>query len=190
MEIQNIKLDDLKVSTTNPRFVNTVIDEVQAIFLLINQDMDKMKNLFISISKEGFLPIPFYVFINKNETIVMDGNRRLSALKLIKNPDLLPDNDKYIELKNIVKNIKIDIPLQLPCIVFRENNDQLWDTLLKLHISDESKLIWSPLAQYTMSKRLGGNKYKYMLTCSQKVNDLFDNVSEKIPQSLHKNFPR
>lgn len=164
MEIQNIKLDDLKVSTTNPRFVNTVIDEVQAIFLLINQDMDKMKNLFISISKEGFLPIPFYVFINKNETIVMDGNRRLSALKLIKNPDLLPDNDKYIELKNIVKNIKIDIPLQLPCIVFRENNDQLWDTLLKLHISDESKLIWSPLAQYTMSKRLGGNKYKYMLT--------------------------
>ena len=47
MEIQNIKLDDLKVSTTNPRFVNTVIDEVQAIFLLINQDMDKMKNLFI-----------------------------------------------------------------------------------------------------------------------------------------------
>ena len=164
MEIQNIKLDDLKVSTTNPRFVNTVIDEVQAIFLLINQDMDKMKNLFISISKEGFLPIPFYVFINKNETIVMDGNRRLSALKLIKNPNLLPDNDKYIELKNIVKNIKIDIPLQLPCIVFRENNDQLWDTLLKLHISDESKLIWSPLAQYTMSKRLGGNKYKYMLT--------------------------
>lgn len=164
MEIQNIKLDDLKVSTTNPRFVNTVIDEVQAIFLLINQDMDKMKNLFISISKEGFLPIPFYVFINQNETIVMDGNRRLSALKLIKNPDLLPDNDKYIELKNIVKNIKIDIPLQLPCIVFRENNDQLWDTLLKLHISDESKLIWSPLAQYTMSKRLGGNKYKYMLT--------------------------
>ena len=65
MEIQNIKLDDLKVSTTNPRFVNTVIDEVQAIFLLINQDMDKMKNLFISISKEGFLPIPFYVFINQ-----------------------------------------------------------------------------------------------------------------------------
>ena len=66
MEIQNIKLDDLKVSTTNPRFVNTVIDEVQAIFLLINQDMDKMKNLFISISKEGFLPIPFYGLTNKN----------------------------------------------------------------------------------------------------------------------------
>lgn len=164
MEVQNINFNELKVSTTNPRFVNTVIDEIQAIFLLINQDMEKMKNLLIDINKESFLPIPFYVFKNDKETIVMDGNRRLSALKLISNPDILPENNKYEELKNLVKKIHVEIPKTIPCIVFKDNIDKMWDTLLKLHISDESKLIWSPLAQYTMSKRLGGNKYKYMET--------------------------
>lgn len=164
MEVQNIRFEKLKVSTTNPRFINVVIDELQAILQLVDQDIDKMKNLLSDIERCGFLPIPFYVFINEKETIIMDGNRRLSALRLIKDPNILPNSKKYDELKDMISRINIQIPAEIPCIVFREDNGQLWDTLLKLHISDESKLIWSPLAQYTMSKKLGGNKYKYMST--------------------------
>ena len=164
MEIQNLNVSDLYVSTTNPRFVNTVIDEDQAIIMLVKQDLEKMKSLIKSINNEGFLPIPFYIFDNSKEKIVMDGNRRLSAIKLIKDPNILPDIDQFSELKEICKKTDTIMPNEIPCIIFTEDNNNLWDTLQKLHISDESKLIWSPLAQFTMSQKLGGNKYKYMKT--------------------------
>lgn len=166
MNVKQVKVEDLAVSTINPRFTNTVIDEQQAIINLLNQDVDKMLNLLKNIKEDGFLPIPFYLVKEEttNTFVVMDGNRRLTALKIIGNPSLIPNLDKFKVLTSFCNENQFNAPEEVPCIIFDKYTDSLLDTLVKLHVTDESKLIWTPLAQYNMSQKMGGNKYKWMKT--------------------------
>lgn len=159
---KNIKISELTVSTINPRFVNIVLDEKQAIINLIKYDTGKMINLVKSIKEKGVLPIPFYILKENNGYTVMDGNRRLSAIKIIKDNTLLPQDGSCEELLNLCKSFSVNEVEEVPCIVFEEYNDGIFDVLTSLHIEDESKLIWTPLAQYNMSRKMGGNKYKWM----------------------------
>ena len=161
---KDIKISELEVSKINPRFIQVVLDEQAAINEIIRLEPAKMLSLVKKITKE-VLPLPFYLVIEQGEYILMDGNRRLTAIKILANPNLIPDIEKYKELKDYcIANSSCNLPETMPCIVYDKYEDTLLSVLESLHITDESKSDWTPLAQYRMSQRMGGNKHKWMKT--------------------------
>lgn len=164
-KILEINVTDLQVSKTNPRFIQTVIDEQSAIAELINLEPRKMVSLAKSIIEKGVLPLIFYCFRENNEVVLADGNRRLTVIKILQNPNLIPDSVKTKELIELCENVEdIILPTTIPCVVYDEWSDELFDILDSLHVMDESKSDWTPLAQYRMSSRHGGKKHSWMKT--------------------------
>lgn len=161
--VVEMPVKDLQVSKTNPRFIQIVMDEKFAIAELINLEIKKMIKLTKSIIETGLLPITFYCFKENGEIVLADGNRRLTVLKILQNPKLIPDNSKTRELIELCENANsIELPSQIPCVIYEEWSDELFNILNSLHVTDESKSDWTPLAQYRMSSRYGGNKHSWM----------------------------
>lgn len=170
--IEELNISDIEVSKINPRFTNTVINEKIAISELIKLNPQKMYILVKEIS-EKLLPILFYLVKYENELVLLDGNRRLTAMKILKNPSLIPVLDSTKKLIDFCeKNQNCNLPEKIPCVVYEEYTDSLLDILEKMHVQDESKADWTPLAQYNMSQRLGGNKHKWMKSLFYYYDDI------------------
>lgn len=157
-----MSVDQLHVSKSNPRFIQSVLNEEIAIAELINLETKKMTKLVKSIMETGMLPITFYCFKENGEIILADGNRRLTVIKILQNPKLIPDNSKTKELIELCENANVEMPDKIPCVIYNEWSDELFNILNSLHVTDDSKSDWTPLAQYRMSSRHGGNKHAWM----------------------------
>jgi len=179
------KVSELEVSKTNPRFVQTVIDEATAIAQLIKLDTKKMLALTNSIIEKGVQPSMFFTFIEKGNMVLADGNRRLTVIKILSNPDLIPsteNNKALIDLCTENKD-KVVLPTTIMCAEYGEFSDDLFEILERLHITDESKSDWTPLAQYRMSSRHGGSKHAWMKTLlfyfdNDAVNEMTDKKAD------------
>ena len=162
-EVEELSINELEVSKTNPRFIQTVLNEEFAIAELINLETKKMIKLTRSVLEKGMLPLTFYCFRENGKIVLADGNRRLTVLKILQRPELIPNNAKTRELIKICEEAKgFSFSEKFPCIIYEKWSDELFDILNSLHVTDESKSDWTPLAQYRMSSRHGGNKHAWM----------------------------
>lgn len=102
-DIYDYKVSSLSLDLKNPRlgYLGEVTTQVQAIRVLIEKE--KVYELAKKISEEGYYvgeePI---ICIENNKKIVLEGNRRIAALKLLQNPS------KYLpsaKARNLQKNI-------------------------------------------------------------------------------------
>lgn len=106
-EIKELNLDELHISTENPR-TKEAIDEKEAIYKIIFEQKDKIIQLIKSIIEDGWIvnDLPAVLF-EDGKYVVYEGNRRISSLKCFFDPTLLPENNSTsIKFKNILKNIQ------------------------------------------------------------------------------------
>lgn len=82
----------LQLDQTNPRFPPTAT-QAEAIHALLDDDPQKMINLARDIANRGELsPIdPLCVVVEDGHPVVVEGNRRVGALKLLRRPSLAAD---------------------------------------------------------------------------------------------------
>ena len=83
----------LLLDEDNPRFAQRVGSQREAMNALISDGPDKLVKLAMDIAKEGSTnPTELPVVVEENgHKIVIEGNRRLAALKLLRKPDLADD---------------------------------------------------------------------------------------------------
>ena len=110
------KVSSLILDLNNPRlgYLENVSSQTQAMKVLI--DKEKVYDLAKKISEEGYFvgeePI---ICIENGRKIVLEGNRRVAALKLLQNPlKYLPASKARILQKNIVTNV-IDVDRKVRC---------------------------------------------------------------------------
>ncbi|WP_336288547.1 hypothetical protein [Bartonella sp. CB60] len=85
-----IFLDALKLDLENPRIGNVKTEEDVISFLFTEE---KTINLAQDIAENGFSKCEFFMVLPDGEKyIVLEGNRRLAALKCLNNPNLAPKN--------------------------------------------------------------------------------------------------
>lgn len=86
--------DDLSLDIKNPRFgLLEAGSEEEALRILV--ESADLKELWNSISVRGFEPFePLVATKEEGRLVVLEGNRRLAAVKLLLNPDLLPDESR------------------------------------------------------------------------------------------------
>lgn len=130
-----IPISDLKLDLFNPRLPKSKQgkDEKSVIeFMLLEA---ATLELMLAIAENDFFAGELLLVV-KDETeqgkyIVIEGNRRLTAVKLLHNPELT--SVKKIATKEIVDNAKFK-PTELPCLVF-EDKDKILKYLGFRHIT-------------------------------------------------------
>ncbi len=99
---QKIKLNDLHINTENYRF-DPVASQKEAIDKMVDDQGDKLFNLAEHIIQNGLNPnAKVQVVVSNHDNTkynVLEGNRRIVALKLLNHPDLL-DGSNRLALKN------------------------------------------------------------------------------------------
>jgi transposase-like protein len=105
-----------------------------------------------SIAEDGYFPDERIVVIEQDgSTIVLEGNRRISALKVLMNPDLAPDEmkSKFQRLAEIVDRKLI---AQFDALVAPRRNAAT-KLILEKH-TQQSVLSWSPLMKAEFYRKM------------------------------------
>ena len=122
-ETKLISISVLEINTENPRF-EAVLNQREAITVMIENQKKKLATLAENIVKNGLNPSdPLIVTPNEKngrKFKVLEGNRRITVLKLLKNNNLIPEEHK--PLLNRFKKLSSDYeknPIKnVPCVVF------------------------------------------------------------------------
>ncbi len=122
---KKIKLLKLKVNTENYRFEPLETEE-EAIDYMIKNQKDKLLNLARDIIKHGLNPhedtLVYPIPNSKGEHNVLEGNRRIISLKLLKNPSLIRGYENISlkkKFKELNKQIKKNIS-EIDCFVYKD----------------------------------------------------------------------
>lgn len=91
MEHLDLDVAQLDLDCRNPRH-GRVRDQEAALGALIADQGRKLPNLALDIHSKGLSPAQRFIVIEQSDTryTVLDGNRRLAALRILANPELLP----------------------------------------------------------------------------------------------------
>jgi len=116
-----IKLDNLLLNTENFRY-DTVNDQKEAINKMLEEQGKKLVNLAQHILKHGANPNKkvqvFPSSHEKSKYIILDGNRRVVTLKLLKDPDLIDDLSIRKRFQALRDNNADKLIDELECIVY------------------------------------------------------------------------
>ena len=130
---KSIKIEDLLVNPKNFRF-DPVANQKAAINTMINKMKEKVKKQAEDIAKRGLNPTESLSVTKtyKRKYIVHEGNRRLTAVKLIDNPRIIPLDKKT---KDFFQKLKTDyghnLPSEIDCVIFSQEKDTYHWTRLK-----------------------------------------------------------
>ena len=142
----NLNLSDLLLSNTSPRLIKSLQDLGENAILNWMLTNGSLLELMVSITENGYfegepiLVIPHQGL--KGKYTVVEGNRRVSALKILNNPEIV--NKKENSIAEIISQAKKEIPIELPALVFSKESEIL-DYLGYRHITGVKQ--WSPLAK-------------------------------------------
>ena len=167
MVIRTIKLTSLFVNTENYRF-EPLSSQKEAIDKMVEDQGDKLYSLVDDIVTNGLSPVDL-IIVTPNEDnskyIVLEGNRRITSLKLLNNPTLV--DDKYVSLRKKFQKLQKENPnaiselKNITCAVFETPTEaDIWinrnchlecSTKAKIRGEDRRKIINS-IANYHFTK--------------------------------------
>lgn len=132
---KDIDLAQLNLNPYYPRLPNYVQgkdeDEIISHMLLEESTLELMQ----AIGKNGFFPGEQLLVVERdNKYTVIEGNRRLTSVKLLNNPKLAKVQNSLVDKVWEEANFKGNDIITLPCMVFEKEND-IHDYLGYKHIT-------------------------------------------------------
>ena len=141
---------------------------------------DDILSLARQISKHGFIPVEKIIVLKKKEKyIVLEGNRRLAALKCLINPDLAKKSSLIKSFKEAGTALPLENIKQIPVFVAPSREEALSKFIIPKHTEPSIKK-WST---YNQSKLYA----KAILDQGKTINQIclsYDTTKEKILEAL------
>lgn len=145
-DYQHISVNDLHLDTKNPR---TDSGERQSEDDVVRELLDEnVMELAEDIVQNGYAPTSVLMAANENgKIVVIEGNRRLMALKLINSPNILEGivDSKVFEKAKSLHNGQ---DFQTAVAVVYPNRTLAEKDMAKLHLDGVSIQRWKPIRQY------------------------------------------
>lgn len=148
-----LSVDDMLLDQDNPR-LGSAASQSEALQRLIDLDPSHFRKMMQSIKDNGLDPgDSLYVIVGDGDEdhIVLEGNRRLSALKVLTRPDLLDgtsvDETVKKSLVSIVAGFDRTKVEPIRCALFEKRNDAD-DWIYRRHTGaadGEGRINWGPL---------------------------------------------
>jgi len=143
--VRSIASKLLDFDPDNPRFFR--LNDASSVESVINEMLDdeSVQDLMLSIGQKGYFEgEPLLVVASKNgRYIVVEGNRRLAAVKLL-NGEIAPPTRRTASISAIRTDTAVPPPVELPCLEYPARRDVLrylgyrhitgikeWDSLSK-----------------------------------------------------------
>jgi len=173
MKIQEIEPYKLSLDRHNPRFgLSEAVDESEALKILV--ETADLKELWNSISERGFEKFEPLIATEENgELVVLEGNRRLAAVKLLLNPGLVTKDSPRKKIPEIAPD-KLDTCRKLPVVVVTDREAAAGYIGFK-HVNGPAR--WSSLAK----ARFGVRFYEEMsqqLSSQERMQSLTNQLGD------------
>lgn len=164
-EYQLIDIDKIIVNPENPRHNPVMnLDETFIMQQLISnkREANAMYKLIFDIYKDGWYAPSIITVIydeEKDKYVAWDGNRRTTALKILKCPQLLEvfnnfNHSQKVGIQNMSKNIKDNSFFQIPCYV-SSSFDDCKGYIRNIHTNDTGALRWDTAAIKRFEEKVG-----------------------------------
>ena len=145
-ELRKLSVDAIRLDKQNPRLPEDMLNESQNAIIYYLVSEFKVLTIAQSIAKNGFFinEIPIVAKEGRN-FVVVEGNRRITALKLLRNPDLAPprkkhsysrlaeniDTEQWGKLKMYIAPSKEDVA---PILIARHGSEMTspWQRIMKM----------------------------------------------------------
>lgn len=128
--VANVSINDIKLDTGNAR-IRTGRDQNECMSKILRKE-DQMITLMSSIANEGLTTMPIIVKPDGPLYTVMDGNRRITALKLLNDPESCPVQHLQAKIRAIVKKASVEIPASLD-VLSSDSEDAIAHEVLARH---------------------------------------------------------
>lgn len=170
VEIVRCSPDQLCFDPQNPRLVgmSPLVDEIQ----ILNRLWIEMnvKELVMSILANGFFETEaLYVVEEKGKKVVVEGNRRLAAVKAILNPELIKNGAMAIFVDQITEEIRQKLKEGIP-VIYQSSREESWRYIGFKHVNGAVK--WDSLA-----------KAKYIALVHNEYKVPIEQIAEQIGDS-------
>jgi hypothetical protein len=162
----DLSLAQLRLDPDNPRFVtDRDTTDLEAFLPWFNADADLLP-VASSIAANGYHAAEPLLVAPRDDgderLVVVEGNRRLAAVLLLLEPELLP---RLSELRELSEEADLDDLLELPCLIY-EHRNQILEYLGNRHVVGVKE--WKPLA-----------KARYVRQLRLRAEELGDDASDK-----------
>lgn len=143
-KVEMIKTNEINFDPENPRFYR--LNDAHSVDAVIEEMLDdeSVQDLMLSIGQKGYFEgEPLLVTRENGHYIVIEGNRRLAAVKLL-NEEVLPPSRRKNSVAIILSEVVVNPPKELPCLIYENRRDVLrylgyrhitgikeWDSLSK-----------------------------------------------------------
>jgi hypothetical protein len=150
----DVEVDALLLDEENPR-LGAASSQSETLRKLVDLNSNHFRNLMLSIKENGLDPgDSFYVIEHEEDDgdyVVLDGNRRLSALQVLHNPTLLEgagvDDKTKKRLRKAAEGFNADQFDDPRCVCF-ENREEANEWIYRRHTrsaNGEGRIDWGPL---------------------------------------------
>lgn len=161
-EYKQLRVTDLLLNVENPRF-DPVEHQTQAIQSMIDDQGEKLIELAKHIAKNGLNPMEIIlVQPSGKQWLVREGNRRVTALKLLNEPELIPDSkQKYKHtFSELSKNVDNSILDNIFCVV-ASDEESINEWILLKHTGENrgvGTVSWSAQQTSRFASQVSGKK--------------------------------
>jgi hypothetical protein len=159
--IKRINVSNLLLDISNPRFPNEVETQREAIstMLKLPRMSTQIMKLAKDIAENGLDPSENLIVYESEEEpgfyVAAEGNRRLTVLKLLANPEIAPD-EKFVKQFRRLKKISKEAITFVDCHVDEDNTYERWVELKHTGQNDGiSRVGWTTLEQEKYSAKHG-----------------------------------
>ncbi|MEA5243096.1 hypothetical protein [Vibrio parahaemolyticus] len=124
MVFDKINVNNLLLDLDNSRFPSQPENQRQAIEFMLKQQGDKLFRLAKDIIEFGLDPSERLVVV-KDESenyVVVEGNRRVTTLKLLQNIDMVEEDKTTRKIKNLLSS-NPEVPQAVECVVYQQDDE-------------------------------------------------------------------
>ena len=198
-DIIKLSINDICVNPENPR--HDVVMDLGEGFIMqqlvrTKKDTQAMYKLICDIYTAGWFPQSIVTVTydeRRKKYVAWDGNRRLTALKILQNPKILESLNNFtytqrIKINDMHKQINDDSFYEVSCYV-AASFEECADYIRTIHTTDTGALPWTDVAKKRFENKLGiKNMFSQLKEyCSKPFENISDNFSvnkfEKIVNS-------
>lgn len=181
--IENVPIDDLKLDIENFRYYGQLSNQVDCIEAMLSDPKAKILNLCDDIGQMGGLtPDPVVIMKDTNDDwVVKEGNRRITALKLMLNPSIINDKAIQKKLRIIAKQYDGSFTTHIDCVVCKDE-DTMLEYLDRLHAGERNgsgRIQWKPEQKHYYDE-YRGRRSQYALAI--KAKELVTNEGGKLKE--------
>lgn len=181
VKIERIGADKLHFDLHNPRLVEFVNCKNETEILNILWSNMAVNELVMSILANGFFPNEaMYVVKESGKLVVVEGNRRLAAVKAILSPDIIKNGGMNKYLDKITDNLRNSLSQELPVVVLN-NREEAWRFIGFKHVNGAAK--WDSYAKAEYIAQVHNNYGISLEDIASQIGDS-NQITQKLYQGL------